>query len=1391
MPGPISPPPPPAAPLPPDSDRRVLIAAGVARYPHLGEEAQLPSVGSDLSMMIELFEKELSYDIALPSLRDDPSSTQLRTDLETWFTDTARNAGDVVVVYYSGHGMSTDDGEHYLVTSDCDGKRLTSTAMATSDFGRFLRQSPIQQLLLLIDTCDSGQGAHNFLSLASSIIGAKSPDVKKRAGIYAIAACLPRQLAEQSAFANAFRETVIEALRSSFAGGETQRFLYVSSLIGKINERLSHLSQRAQMSSTSVLDEPGFIRNPRFRENVPPGLDLHARKHADLTAHWGPRSRGLDVEQQHGFFFTGRHAVMSALVDWVARTDDHSSIIVTGRPGCGKSAVLARLVTLSDPEYRARVEPSLDPGDPVPELHSVFSAVRCTGKRVTEIAREIATDFGHPDLEKPETLLQTIAADATPRVIVFDALDEAADPDGVARALLVPLSELAGIRLLVGTREEGVDPLGAGFKVLDLDHPENLGETDVADYARKILLSVTADGAPSPYIEHPQLAGELAKNIAERASAIFLVARIVACSLLEERELVTDFAARDFPIEVGAAFGEYLARFGEDTALIRDVLLALAFAQGSGLPWETIWPDVIRAITRRRVTTEEMELALDRAGAFIIEDNEAGRSVYRLFHEALADYLREPYKNHLARIHRAIAEALVESVAREGEVRAWPLAHPYLRRHLIRHAALGAYLDTLLRDPWFVVHARPEEILRVLPPSAGQDPAGIYRSVVHRMRENDPFESLSYLEMAAQQAGAPDVFDWTRTPATPRRWKPLWASWRPDPIAQRLISGHSDTVTAIAAMTRGRQTIVASGSWDGTVLLWDAETGLPIGEPLAHPCAVRAVTFTRLRDRDALITAPYGGAIRMWFLDDFSSVVLAQHEFTTAMVALPFRGKPALAFGTILGEIYVIDLTTRKTVATTVLEPAAVYALTVHLSKHEKPLLAIGGHAGSIWSWRPEKDSAPSPFPEVSGPEAWVAGAVAVTIDGQSLMVTDGLQHIVLWDPVKQVRIAEIPMRGVMAGTGVPFVTAATNEDGTFLVAGDGGGALHLFDLGQRRHVRILSHDRDARVAQLVATRDGMTLIGGKDQGVLRVRQLGHDLTTQADPRIDVTDFVLQTAIAGDESASFVAFLRYEKATICDASSGTVILSDDPLAARTVDLASGTFHGEASFAILDTSGRVTRIEARTGRTRQEGRVVSASSIAFMNIRGSDAIVVATSNAVVRTNTGVSLLTLPSSSHINLFLSRDPEVPVAWYRSEENGQLGRRIVQLEGEWTRFVPNELAHECLGVLKIESRPFALLNDGAYVWAQAVVPQSSDAPWKRVSLPASATGVHAFVANGTPYLVYRSPSSRVVIVPMVAGGTACSIDLGVDITTIDISKTGLLAIGTRRGLQMLRVML
>jgi WD40 repeat protein len=60
----------------------------------------------------------------------------------------------------------------------------------------------------------------------------------------------------------------------------------------------------------------------------------------------------------------------------------------------------------------------------------------------------------------------------------------------------------------------------------------------------------------------------------------------------------------------------------------------------------------------------------------------------------------------------------------------------------------------------------------------------------------------------------------------------------------------------------GDRDVIVSADYDGGVLIWDAATGAPIGNPLtSHTGSVAAVALGRIDDRDVIVSAGRDGTV--------------------------------------------------------------------------------------------------------------------------------------------------------------------------------------------------------------------------------------------------------------------------------------------------------------------------------------------------------------------------------------------------------------------------------------------------------------------------------------------------------------------------------------------------
>jgi hypothetical protein len=359
--------------------------------------------------------------------------------------------------------------------------------------------------------------------------------------------------------------------------------------------------------------------------------------------------------------------------------------------------------------------------------------------------------------------------------VLIDALDEAADPsDLVGRLLGTLVQKHRGVlRLLLGTRPDLLtdrflgEPEAGHYLLINLDSPAYADPASIRAYIRRILLSEDPlDSAYKPsglYRTAPEdTLDAVVDAIGAAAGTSFLVARITAATEATMTRLPDghDVAwRRDLPRRAGLAMRRDLqVRLGEDADKAARLLLPLAYAQGSGLPWEDVWPALADALSPgHRCGSDDLKWLRRTAGSYAAEGVADKRSAYRLYHQALSDYLLE------GRDQQADQQVITRTLIRlilpgRGGAPDWRSAHPYTRAHLATHAAQAGCIDELLTDPAYLLAAGRPQLLAATA-YAGSRPAraaaDAYRRAARHLRPAKARQHASYLQLAARCVPGP------------------------------------------------------------------------------------------------------------------------------------------------------------------------------------------------------------------------------------------------------------------------------------------------------------------------------------------------------------------------------------------------------------------------------------------------------------------------------------------------------------------------------------------------------------------------------------------------------------------------------------------------------------
>ena len=306
--------------------------------------------------------------------------------------------------------------------------------------------------------------------------------------------------------------------------------------------------------------------------------------------------------------------------------------------------------------------------------------------------------------------------------VAIDAVDEALDPADLVAGVLRPLVEAgpaAGLRLLVGTRPHLVGSLGltGSGSVIDLDSERYADPDSIYQY---VLRGLESGGAPYA-AAGPDLTAEIARAVADAAG-----------------QLLPGGADRDSDAAqpAGAARSGQLPVAGEPardrpptrcTPISRRALARPPSAPATccvrspsrprGLPWESISGCPGVHAQRALLHGRGPHLAAEARPWYVVEAIGVRRSVYRLYHAALAEYLRQGRDE--AGVHGAFTAFLFSRVPAAARGLDSGRAHPYARAHLATHAqrAGTGQLDHLLCDPGYLINAAsPRACSRRCPP---------------------------------------------------------------------------------------------------------------------------------------------------------------------------------------------------------------------------------------------------------------------------------------------------------------------------------------------------------------------------------------------------------------------------------------------------------------------------------------------------------------------------------------------------------------------------------------------------------------------------------------------------------------------------------------------------
>ena len=297
-----------------DERHALLITSAVYDDPKLNG---LATPANDVKLLGEVLRKPAVGAFNVRRLTN-PSSWKAAEAIEEFFA--GRDYDDVLLLYFSGHGLKSDDGELYLATRNTRRGALRSTSVAAGFLRDVMKDSISQRQVLMLDCCYGGAFAQGLAK------GDEAVDVTERLqgfGTVVLTASNALEYAWQEESAkeaphqmSVFTSVVVEGLREGSADVDGDGRITVKELYDFASKRVRLRGARQTPTLSSVGQEGELViaqAKRRARASTGPAIDL--------TPHVTIRDSGnegaavglaLAVAMEASLHYQGRNERLSA-----------------------------------------------------------------------------------------------------------------------------------------------------------------------------------------------------------------------------------------------------------------------------------------------------------------------------------------------------------------------------------------------------------------------------------------------------------------------------------------------------------------------------------------------------------------------------------------------------------------------------------------------------------------------------------------------------------------------------------------------------------------------------------------------------------------------------------------------------------------------------------------------------------------------------------------------------------------------------------------------------------------------------------------------------------------------------------------------------------------------
>ena len=329
----------------------------------------------------------------------------------------------------------------------------------------------------------------------------------------------------------------------------------------------------------------------------------------------------------------------------------------------------------------------------------------------------------------------------------------------------------------------------------------------------------------------------------------------------------------------------------------------------------------------------------------------------------------------------------------------------------------------------------------------------------------------------------------------------------------------------VRSVSFSRDGTLASGSDDGTIMLWDIAARQRIATLEGHMNSVESVAFSP----DGTLASGSGdGTIMLWDIAARQRIATLEGQWGWVYSVSFSPDGGSLARGDSKGAVKLWDVSTRQQITTL---PHGGHVSSVSFSR-DGMLLASGSEDRTVKLWDVATRGHIATLPHEI-----IVLSVTFSLDG-GILASGGLGDIELWDVATESRIATLPH-------GANVSSVSFSPDGETLASGGWDGTVKLWDMKTR--ASFAAFGNTSPVYSVSFSPDGRTIASGTADGTIELWDTSGSMRERLEAlaEIDIPDPNLRAAIATalgrPQSASII---RGAMATLTELNASDASISN-------------------------------------------------------------------------------------------------------------------------------------------------------------------------------------------------------------------------------------------------------